>query len=174
MQVKLSLLIIGFIESQTTQEVGPERCRNIAVGSLCAAQQTGAHSGAEPSSNTSFTCHSCQAQWRCYWWVPAARHPFFQNASQHHPEQEESAQAGCWVEERLAALSSPHAQTWSHSPTVRVSMRSGPCHRRQLRGDRHWIRFDGSHIRWIWTVTVKMNPFKYKQDCAAVRGWTQE
>lgn len=46
MQVKLSLSILGLLVPQI-KRVGPKRCRNVAVGSLCAAQRTGAHSGAE-------------------------------------------------------------------------------------------------------------------------------
>lgn len=28
-----------------------------------------------PASNASFTCHSCQAQWRRYWWGPCCPAP---------------------------------------------------------------------------------------------------
>lgn len=105
-------------------EVGPERGRNVAVGSLCAAQQTGAHSGAESPSDASFTCHSCQAQRRRCCWVHAGWH-------RKTSQQQRSAQTGCLLSENPPLTHRHEVIVLS----VRVGMRSGPRHERQLSGD---------------------------------------
>lgn len=168
MQVEISLLIFGLLVSQTRQgrseKVQKCRCREPVRS---AAQQTGAHSGADPPSQTppSLVIHV-----RLSGGDTGGSLLPGTPSSKMHPSIIQSRRR------RARRLAAGWRRGWLLSPplthrhevialTVRVCTRSGPCHKRQLRGDRHRYGFDGPHIRMILIITVdKMNLLKYNQD----------
>lgn len=102
-------------------EVGPKGARCRCKESERSAADLSTFRSCGLASNSYFTCHSCQAEGRWWWWVPAARSPF----SKIHPSVASRAGGEERADWQFALVTGgeprsflsilPHTQTWSHS-----------------------------------------------------------